>query len=188
MTLSRVRFDGRRWLATLGAGLAFATPAAAASPTTATFEGGAPAGFFVFNGGASSVATATAVVNEGDPLRRPGQVGANTVLTTQFRVGDFGGFGVDFAAGGSTGPQDWSGTDGFAFWFHGANSGLLYQAEIMDNRSNPSADTAERFDYDFADDFTGWRLVRIPFAAFERATDFQPAGAPDDGLTLSRTS
>jgi hypothetical protein len=107
------------------------------------------------------------------------------VLTTQFTVGDFGGFGVDFAAAGSTGPQDWSGTDGFGFWFHGANSGLLYQAEILDNRSNPSADTAERFDYDFADNFVGWRYIRIPFAAFERATDFQPAGAPNDGLTLT---
>ena len=107
------------------------------------------------------------------------------MLTTQFTVGDFGGFGVDFAAAGSTGPQDWSGTDGFGFWFYGANSGLLYQAEILDNRSNPSADTAERFDYDFADNFTGWRYIRIPFAAFERATDFQPAGAPNDGLTLT---
>ena len=83
------------------------------------------------------------------------------------------------------GPQDWSGTDGFGFWFYGANSGLLYQAEILDNRSNPSADTAERFDYDFADNFSGWRYVRIPFSAFERATDFQPPGAPNDGLTLT---
>ena len=68
MTLPRVRIHARRWLATVAAFLAFAAPAAAASPTTATFEGGAPAGFFVFNGGASSVTTATAVVNEGEPL------------------------------------------------------------------------------------------------------------------------
>ena len=175
----------RRLLAVFAASLAFAAPALAASPTTATFEGGAPAGFYVFNGGASAVSTAAVVVNEGEPLVRPGQVGANTVLTVQFTVGDFGGFGVDFAAAGSTGPQDWRGTDGFAFWFHGTNSGLAYQAEILDNRSNPGADTAERFDHDFTDDFAGWRLVRIPFSAFERATDFQPAGAPDDGLTLT---
>ncbi len=184
MTLPRVRIHARWWLATVAA-LALAAPASAASPTTATFEGGAPPGFFVFNGGASSVTTVTVVVNQGEPLARPGQVGPNTVLTTQFTVGDFGGFGVDFAAAGSTGPQDWSGTDGFGFWFYGASSGLLYQAEILDNRSNPSADTAERFDYDFVDDFVGWRYIRIPFAAFERATDFQPPGAPDDGLTLT---
>ena len=184
MSLPRVGVHARLWPATV-AWLAFAVPASAAAPTTATFEGGAPAGFYVFNGGASSVTTSTVVVSDVDPLARPGQVGPNTVLTTQFTVGDFGGLGVDFAAAGSTGPQDWSGTDGFAFWFHGSNSGLLYQAEILDNRSNPSADTAERFDYDFADNFVGWRHIRIPFSSFERATDFQPAGAPNDGLTLT---
>jgi beta-glucanase (GH16 family) len=180
-----MRIDARRWLVTAAAALVSAAPATAASPTTATFEGGAPAGFYVFNGSASSVATTTPVVGEGQPLARPGQVGDNTVLTAQFTVADFGGFGVDFAAPGSTGPQDWIGTDGFAFWFHGSNSGLVYQAEILDNRSNPSADTAERFDYDFTDNFTGWRLIRISFSAFERATDFQPPGAPNDGLTLT---
>ena len=162
-----------------------AVSALAAPPGTATFEGGAPAGFFVFNGGASSVSTAVQVVPEGAPLARPGQVGANGVLAATFTVGDFGGFGVDFSAAGSTGPQDWRGTDGFAFWFHGAGSGLVYQAEIFDNRSDPTTDTAERFDFDFTDDTSGWRHVRIPFSAFERATDFQPPGAPDDGLTLT---
>src|SRR5687768_6079553 len=95
----------RRLPPVFAAFLASALPALAASPTTATFEGGAPAGFYVFNGGASAVSTAAVVVNEGEPLMRPGQVGANTVLTVQFTVGDFGGFGVDFAAAGSTGPQ-----------------------------------------------------------------------------------
>lgn len=164
-------------------GLAAAS-ALAAPPSTATFEGGAPAGFFVFNGGASSVSTAVQVVPEGAPLARPGQVGANGVLAATFTVGDFGGFGVDFSAPGSTGPQDWSGTDGFAFWFHGAASGLVYQAEIFDNRSDPTTDTAERFDFNFTDATSGWRYVRIPFSSFQRATDFQPPGAPDDGLTL----
>ena len=96
-----------------------ATSALGAPPTTADFETATPAGFFVFNGGASSVSTATAEVQDAEPLARPGQVGPNGVLTTQFTIGDFGGFGVDFAATGSTGPQDWSGTDGFAFWFYG---------------------------------------------------------------------
>ncbi len=173
-----------RWMPALAWGLA-AAPALAAPPSTATFEGGAPAGFFVFNGGGSSVSTAVQVVPQGAPLARPGQVGENGVLAANFTVADFGGFGVDFSAAGSTGPQDWSGTDGFAFWFHGAGSGLVYQAEIFDNRSNPETDTAERFDFNFTDDASGWRFVRIPFSAFLRATDFQPPGAPDDGLTLT---
>ncbi len=45
-------------------------------------------------------------------------------------------------------------------------------------------DTAERFDASFVDDFTGWQQVTVPFSAFDRSAD-QPAGAPDDGLTLT---
>ena len=84
-------------------------------------------------------------MQDSEALARPGQVGPNGLLIATFTIGDFGGFGVDFAATGSTGPQDWSGADGFAFWFRGAGTNLDYQAEIFDNRSNPAADTAERF-------------------------------------------
>ena len=45
-------------------------------------------------------------------------------------------------------------------------------------------DTAERFEASFIDDFTGWKLIRIPFASFERSATQLP-GAPDDGLTLT---
>ena len=117
-----LRRHASRFVPALVLGLA-AAPALAAPPSTATFEGGAPAGFFVFNGPASSVSTTVQVVAEGAPLARPGQVGQNGVLAANFTVGDFGGFGVDFSATGSTGPQDWSGTEGFAFWFHGSASG-----------------------------------------------------------------
>ena len=154
-----------------------AASALAAGPTTATFEGGAPAGFFVFNGGASTVSTTVEVVAEGAPLARPGQVGDNGVLIASFTVGDFGGFGVDFAAAGSTGPQDWSGTDGFGFWFHGAASGLVYQAEIFDNRVEPGERHRRALRLQLhRRRRAGWRYVRIPFSAFQRATDFQPAG------------
>ncbi len=45
-------------------------------------------------------------------------------------------------------------------------------------------DTSERFTATFTDNFTGWRKVILPFRSFTRAAQ-QPAGAPDDGLTLS---
>jgi beta-glucanase (GH16 family) len=45
------------------------------------------------------------------------------------------------------------------------------------------ADTAERFEASFVDDFTGWQQVTIPMTDFVRSAD-QPAGAPDDGLNL----
>ena len=47
-----------------------------------------------------------------------------------------------------------------------------------------AADTAERFEATFTDDFVGWREINLPFEVFSRSTN-QPAGAPDDGLTLS---
>jgi beta-glucanase (GH16 family) len=150
--------------------------------TLADFEGGAPPGWFVFNG-ASTVTTSTQVVAESDPLALPGQIGSNEILAAVFNISDFGGFGQDLAAAG--GPQDWSGASSFSFWFHGSGSGLSYQAEISDNRSDPNSDTSERFDYTFVDSAPGWQFFDIPFTDFTRATDFQPGGAPNDGFTLT---
>jgi hypothetical protein len=67
-----------------------AAPALAAGPSTATFDGAAPAGFFVFNGGGSTVSTTVETVGEGTALARPGQVGDNGVLFVSFNVRDFG--------------------------------------------------------------------------------------------------
>jgi len=45
-------------------------------------------------------------------------------------------------------------------------------------------DTAERFETSFVDNQAGWRQVTVAFADLTRAAD-QPAGAPDDGLTVT---
>ena len=45
-------------------------------------------------------------------------------------------------------------------------------------------DTSERFETTFTDSFSGWQEVVLPFGRFTRSA-VQPAGAPDDGLTLS---
>jgi len=45
-------------------------------------------------------------------------------------------------------------------------------------------DTSERFEAAFTDDFSGWREVVLPFDGFTRSAT-QPAGAPNDGLTLA---
>ncbi len=45
-------------------------------------------------------------------------------------------------------------------------------------------DTAERFEATFTDSVDGWQQVSIPVTDFARSAD-QPAGAPDDGLTLT---
>jgi beta-glucanase (GH16 family) len=44
-------------------------------------------------------------------------------------------------------------------------------------------DNAERFEATFTDSSTGWQQVSIPMTDFVRSAD-QPAGAPDDGLSL----
>jgi beta-glucanase (GH16 family) len=147
----------------------------------ADFEAGLPANWFTFFGG-STVTTTPLAVGETDALARPAQTGDNGILQLDFNVSDFGGLGGDFV---TSGPQDWSTTDGFSFWFYGTGSGLGYQAEISDNRSDPSVDTSERFDYVFVDDTAGWKRIFIPWSDFTRATDFQPGGAPDDGFTLT---
>jgi beta-glucanase (GH16 family) len=169
-------------ISVLGFGLS--SSRATAASLLVDFEGGLPGGWFQFSGGGASVSTAAIVVADSDPLARPGQVGNNTILeATHNATSGFAGFGQDFSA--TTGSQNWINFSGVSFWMYGTNSGNTYQFEIFDNRSDPNTDTAERFDTLFSDDFSGWQHVIIPFSAFNRATDFQPAGAPNDGLTLT---
>ena len=143
-------------------------------PMLADFEGGVPAGWFVYNGGGSNLTAFTEIISDADAAALPGQVGDNELLSTTFTVGDYAGFGDNFGAV----SQNWASYDAFTFWFYGQNSGLSYQAEVFDGGSD--ADHAERWDYNFTDDFTGWRQIIIPFSAFNFATDFQPY--PDDGI------
>ncbi len=116
----------------------------------------------------------------------PGAVG-NYAMKADYTIGagGWGGMAYDFA---ST-PQDWSGYAGLSFRFYGTNSGNRFRVELMDNRAAGSTtDTAERFEYRFVDNFTGWNTFSLPWSAFtRRATcDWQPAGAPSDGLTLTQ--
>jgi beta-glucanase (GH16 family) len=61
----------------------------------------------------------------------------------------------------------------------------LPQSLLVDYiRVYQAADTAERFEASFVDNFTGWQEVVIPFTAFTRSAE-QPADAPNDGLGLN---
>ena len=63
------------------------------------------------------------------------------------------------------------------------------QIEIFDNRQLENlGDSAERWYQRFTDDFTGWKQISLPFAMFQRRTDYQPGGAPNDGLNLTDVS
>lgn len=84
--------------------------------------------------------------------------------------------------------QNWSGQSGFDFQFYGNNSNNQIRLELSDNspNANNSPDAAERFEYKFTDNFTGWRRFVLPWSAFTRRADWQPTGAPNDGLTLTQ--
>jgi hypothetical protein len=59
--------------------------------------------------------------------------------------------------------------------------------EILDNRQPGSTtDTAERFEYRFTDNWTGWQHFTVPVSSFTRRADWQPAGAPNDGFGRSQ--
>jgi len=146
-------------------------------PVIADFEDGIPPGWFQYGDYGSGTSIATTAVPT-DTL--PGLV-TNTVLSIDYTSAGWGA-----GTGQDVGGQDWSQYDGFAFWFYGSDSGATYRVILSDNL-NPdfAGDTAERFAYEFVDDFSGWRYVAIPWANFFRDYAYQPPNAPDDGLTLT---
>jgi hypothetical protein len=83
-------------------------------------------------------------------------------------------------------PQDWSPYSGVSFWFYGNSSGHDMAFELMDNQiPGHGEDTAERFVFEFKDDFSGWRFFTAKWADFKRR-NWQPAQTPNDGLTLKQ--
>lgn len=126
------------------------------------------------------------IVPAGENLALPEQDGDNQVLQITYEIGAFGGFTHAFTDRQEWVPQDWTDYTTLDFWLYGANSEAVIQVEIFDNRApNSSSDTAERWYYRIVDDFTGWQFFSVPFAYFQRRTDWQPGGAPSDGLGLN---
>ncbi|MEZ4631717.1 MAG: family 16 glycosylhydrolase [Deinococcales bacterium] len=117
-----------------------------------------------------------------------GQSEGNQVLGIMHHVAVWGGFTHAFSndALDTWLSQDWSNYQGLSFWFKGPNSGNDIQFELFDNRAvGSTSDSAERYFYRFKDDNSDWRKVTIPFSALQRRSDWQPGGAPDDGLGLN---
>lgn len=156
-----------------------AVPAAAAGSVSviADFEGGAPDGFFSYGAAGFGIVD----IAPGTPEAKPGQTEPTKVVSYGWDVtapGSFGGVGQTFSA-----ARDYSAFDGVTLMVDGSGNGATFQVELFDG--GPNADASERFDVDLVDDVDGWREVRLPWSAFDRATDYQPGGAPDDGLGLS---
>jgi len=148
-------------------------------------------GFVTWQDGGGALELSAVAVDPGDPLELPDQVGTEHVLRVDHRIASWGGFTQAFANDALT---RWIGIDlspyqGLRFWYQGPGNGDTVQVDLFDNR-NPdlTGDSAERWFYRFSDDTSEWRLVEIPFDSFARRTDFQPSGAPDDGLGLDEAS
>jgi beta-glucanase (GH16 family) len=150
---------------------------------------GTAVGFATWGSENGNVQLDNPTVADSDPLALPGQVGDKSVLEVAYNIGAWGGFTHAFEDGSDWVSQDWSRYDGVSFWLYGNNTGGIIQTEVFDNQQlGNGGDSAERWYYRITDDYTGWRFFRIPFSAFQRRTDYQPGGAPNDGLNLTEVS
>lgn len=112
-----------------------------------------------------------------------------SVLAISYDVAGFGGFSWIPSADGVWESQDWSAYDALQLALYGNNTGGTIQLEIFDNRNPDSTgDSAERYFYHIVDNYEGWQTFTVPFGAFERRSDWQPDGAPDDGLGLTEVN
>ena len=122
-------------------------------------------------------------------LARPEAAAHDQVLRVDYEIGAWGGFTYAFTDGTGWASQDWTGHNALRFWLYGNDTGHIIQIEIFDNRApGDNADSAERFFYHLLDDYAGWRQFSIPFAYFQRRSDWQPGGAPDDGFNLNEVN
>jgi hypothetical protein len=141
-----------------------------------------PIGFSTFNGSESS---AWMWITDTHPPR-PDEDPGNHVLQIDVDVKTWAGVLHRFE--GETQDQwvayDWRGARELSFWLYGNGSGTALAIDVLDNRHGCSiSDDAERYRYEFTDDFAGWRLFSIPFEVMTRADVGNDA--PNDGLGLS---
>ncbi len=144
---------------------------------------GVPVGFSTFTDGTSTVEFSTTA--DYPPL--PAAASGNRVLRLDMDVQNWAGFAHFFLYEDKEAaywiPYDWRGFAGIRFRLYGRNSGTGFFVDIIDNRlPDVPGDTAERYFYEFTDDFEGWREIAIPFDAFVRKDIGNRA--PDDGLGL----
>ena len=143
---------------------------------------GIPIGFATFRGPESAVS----IFRTSDHPPLPGESTGNHVLKLDMNVRDWAGFlhGLENDEIDTWVPQNWHGLEGFRFWLHGNNSGAKLNVDVIDNRKGCAAyDDAERYRYEFVDDFSGWKQITVEFSSMVR----EDIGnrAPNDGFGLN---
>ena len=150
--------------------LAHTEAAAAAFPVIADFETENVDTWFTYGDTGSSIVKSVTLTNTLSALG----VTSNTVMLVDYVAAGWGvGVGKDLIP-----FQDWSGYDGFSFWFQGTNSGTEFKIILTDN-------DGERLATKFTDNFTGWQELRFPWQVFYWDPDFQPDWGHNDGPTLT---
>ena len=166
-------------------------------PTIDTFEtdtlpagldGNAQIGFLTWSDG-SPVVIEPVTVESDSSLSLPDQTDQNTVIRLDTTIGSGGWAGFTHAFEGQAGEtwttQDWEPYRGISFWVYGNATGGTIFMDILDNRAEGSTvDDAERWTYDIADDFEGWKYFEIQFEEFRRKDIGN--SAPNDGFTLTQ--
>lgn len=116
----------------------------------------------------------------------PGQHAGNSVLQLDVEVHSWAGVAHRFAD--ATGRHwlayDWTGATEISFWLYGRETGAMLSFDVFDNRHAYSiTNDPECYSFTFSDDFSGWRLISIPFEVMVRKEigNF----APQDGLGLA---
>lgn len=148
---------------------------------TGTDSVGLPIGFFTF-ADATSAAKISATTSHPE---RQGEASGNQVLQVDLDLTGWAGLihAFENEAMDSWVSNDWRAFLGFRFWLYGNNSGATLFVDVLDNREKYStSDDAERYTYQFEDDFAGWQQVNVPFAKMVRKEIGN--AAPSDGLDL----
>ena len=151
--------------------------------SSGTTAGGLALGFSTFQDTLGSTVSIQRSSAAADPASGyPG----STALTMDVDVRSYAGFLHTFenAANDAWVSQDWSQYAGLQFWLRGNNSNTTLFVDVLDNR-NPGSerDDAERWSVDVKDDFSGWKLVRLPFDSMHRKDIGNGAPNDDFGLT-----
>ena len=144
---------------------------------------GIPIGFVTFGDSKSSVVD---ISTTSDHPQLPGEEDNNQVLQLDLDVKAWGGVSHRFEnkAFNTWTPRDWRGFDSFSFWLYGNNTNTSLFIEILDNRERRSTTPdAELYTYAFTDNFSGWKLIIVPFEELARKEIGNDA--PHDGLGLS---
>ena len=163
-----------------------------ALPLVDDFEAGVPAGQdgavpIGFNTFADPNSTAAISTTDALPAPSvPGHSAGNHVLKLDLNVVAWAGVTHAFENAGATAwvTQDWGAYEGISFYLYGTGAGTDLFLDVLDNRNPGSTkDDAERWTLAFKDDFTGWKLIELPFASMTRKEIGN--GAPNDGFGLT---